>query len=342
MANLTTRAISSSAEHPSARGGADAGGGNSVDGELFDDFENKDSQLLSASQVEAYVEPILDSIANKIPGFAETLRRELRGDKSNFPTVTPKKWYLEPKALAQTGSCLNKTSLSVKRVVRACQTSVAIRIDKDFFLSFPAIQGPLILHELLVFQQLEHQEITDEAVRELNRVLRSPQSSPLLIQQTLTNLGFGTYRTSEQRKLRHALAEKAFLAHCEDRKEEAARLANEFESADGEESFNDQVESSFEVLHRECPKATGRPKTAHQIECARSEKQAAIIAATGQDKQELHALSTKLLDCYSYYSVDHKPLIALITKLDCRMFQLAGSKLTGKLLQECERLGYRF
>src|SRR5688500_20025644 len=97
------------------------------------------------------------------------------------------KWYLEPKELKQSGRCQNQTVLSVKKVVRACQSELAVRIDKKFFLENPDVQVALILHELLVYVQLNkfNSAITDEGVREASRALRDPNISQADLKETL-------------------------------------------------------------------------------------------------------------------------------------------------------------
>lgn len=179
-----------------ARGGADAGGGNSVGSEFFDDYENKGTQVLSQDKLRQLTQTYLDDIRSKVPLFAEKLEQGFNGVD----------WYLEPKPLAQNGACVNETFLKVDLVVRACQSRLAVRMDMNYFNKNPRVQGALILHELLVYLKIHHNTddlmtdslITDEGVRVVSRALRNPSLSALDLVRFLNEANFGDYLTADQ------------------------------------------------------------------------------------------------------------------------------------------------
>ncbi|KYG65683.1 hypothetical protein AZI86_00995 [Bdellovibrio bacteriovorus] len=190
------------------QGGSDAGGGNFVGDELFDDYENKGSEKISVAELSAAADIYLKPLEAKMPSFAKMLRKGIKGTT----------WYLEPKEMAQTGACLNQTTLSVNRVVRACQSKLAVRIDKEFIKanqkSFPA----LVIHELLVYQMIHRtsdphdvneenyhpDRINDEGVREVSRAIRNPDITESELQTAVKRAGFGSFRTSSD--IRHVNA----------------------------------------------------------------------------------------------------------------------------------------
>jgi hypothetical protein len=176
-----------------ALGSSVRGGGNTVGSELFDDYENSGSTVMTPEQIESYVAPYFADLEKKIPGFVVSLRR----------TMKNKRWYLEPKPLRQDGDCLNRSQLMVQLVVRACQSNLTVRIDQNFFVATPAIQGPLVLHELLVSLQLEGPNggrggVTDEGVREISRLARNPNTSGDELSDSLAHVGFESYLSSSR------------------------------------------------------------------------------------------------------------------------------------------------
>jgi hypothetical protein len=329
-----------------SKGGADIGGGNSVGNELFDDYENENSEPIPLEKVEEYVKPFLRRIESKSPGFAQVLRGAIYGNKEDLLSPSAKKWYLEPKPLSQSGSCVNNTILSVKRVVRACQTKIAVRLDRGFFLSHPDFQAPVILHELLVNLQLSpyRGSISDEGVREASRVLRDPASSPALVQSTLHELNFGLYRTDEQRRQRQALTDKARRLLCLDREKEADELMEKFEAMDYVENngaFDDEMLRGYELRQQKCPKSG--PRTEARMQCAQLERQARAAAYQGTDSSELQNLFWKISECNSKNSVDKDGVRSALLQLNCRMLQLRGARAgANEHIKECEALGFRF
>jgi hypothetical protein len=193
-------------------GGADAGGGNSVGEDFFDDYENQGTEVLPKEEIEALVAPYLAALKKKVPEFAEVLREGIKGTK----------WYLEPKELGQSGACVNQTYLKVNLVVRACQSRLAVRIDRDYFLANPKVQGPLALHELLVYQKLQKNfsgidskfAITDEGVREINRMIRDPSVPAQELRNRIREANFGDFFTASEHAHLKALYQRTRKAYC--------------------------------------------------------------------------------------------------------------------------------
>jgi hypothetical protein len=221
LASMMILSLPAFAEGVSVRGGA-----NSVGDELYDDYEQEGVRQLSPEQVLAIVKPLFLKIEKKIPGqvkgnwgvdsynpygpngsedFLELLSYGISGIK----------WYLDPKPLKQYGRCQNQTVLAVKKVVRACQSDLAVRIDRAFFEQNPDVQAPLILHELLTWIKLHkyESEITDEGVREASRALRDDSMPQAELQDVLQRTGFGTYATAEDQK-QSELNQGRFQAAC--------------------------------------------------------------------------------------------------------------------------------
>lgn len=180
-----------SAELQKSEGGADAGGGNFHGTELFDDYENKGSEVISQAELRTLAEPYLSGLRKNLPAMAVALERGLQ----------LKKWYLESKPLKQDGNCRNQSVLSVQLEIRACQSSLAVRADKTFFTAHPEVRAPLVIHELLVSLQLYKGKarVSDEAVRELSRLLRAANPDYAEIQKAAMNSGFGLYLTAAER-----------------------------------------------------------------------------------------------------------------------------------------------
>lgn len=195
------------------RGGANGGGGNAVGNELYDHVENKGVVVLKATELEAIMKPVIDNIRQKFydPDF----------DKQLMAGIESRKWYLDPNPLKQSGRCLNRTVQDVKRVVVACQTGLAVRINKDFFLNNPSVRRSLITHELLVrFQndyneqlredinrnngwtrlEVVRREITDEDVRAANRALQDFSLSAAELNDVLRETQFAEETTREEKR----------------------------------------------------------------------------------------------------------------------------------------------
>lgn len=213
-----------------AEGTSVRGGGNSVGKELFDDYEQSGVRELKPKEVLAIVAPIFKQVDKKLASttknrwglgyysqyssldgygdFLEKLSQGLEGIK----------WYLDPKPLDQKNECQNQTVLSLKKVVRACQSNLAVRIDRKFFEENKDFQAPLILHELLVYFQLNlyNSQITDEGVREASRALRDANLSNADLADTLQRTGFGSYspEPTAKEKREAELATKRFNAAC--------------------------------------------------------------------------------------------------------------------------------
>lgn len=224
-------------------GAADAGGGNFHGKLLFDLYENEGSVELSHDQVRAFVKPYLDSLKTKVPELAKDLEE----------IITSKKWYLEPKALKQNGACKNASMFEFKLEVRACQSSVAVRMDKTFFQENPEVQSPLVMHELLVGLQLQNKKnkVSDEAVREMNRLLLNLKSSAEEIARFSGKENFGSHLTAEGRQSMRALFVAERKAYCSrrhyfgpDAKHDAAnRQLNEFRDGLSRAGAYDQTEA---------------------------------------------------------------------------------------------------
>lgn len=185
----------------------DTGGANSAKNsqgqeKLFDDVE--DEGTVELKNVGSIVGPLLAEIKKKLPDFAADL-------ESNIGKVD---WLLEPKALQQQGECLNESVLLIEKVVRACQSKLAVRIDKKYFDEHPEDQAPLLLHELLVFIKLRDSNITDEAVRFASRKLRDPNASAESLQSALSRAGFGRATTAAEISEYEALTAKTKAARC--------------------------------------------------------------------------------------------------------------------------------
>jgi hypothetical protein len=202
------------------------GGGNSVGDKLYDDYEQQGVRQLTSKQVLAIVKPYFQKIEKKIPGTSpgrwgvDTYSEYGPSGSEDFLELLSYgldgiKWYLDPKPLDQKGRCQNETVLAVQKVVRACQSDLAVRIDRTFFEGNPDVQAPLILHELLVWIQLHKyaSEISDEGVRETSRALRNDSLPQSELQETLKRTGFGYYTTAEEKRASE-ISNRRFAAAC--------------------------------------------------------------------------------------------------------------------------------
>lgn len=211
--NLSTAA-------PAAQGGLDAGGGNAVGGTIFDDVENDGSDVVNPAKIAALVNPLLKNLDEKLPDMAAQLRAGIKG-------VT---WYMESKGLNQNGPCRNNTVVSVERTVVACQTKLAVRIDKTWFEANANSQGPLLVHELLVYRQLRLKDVSDEAVREVSRQIRNPAIGAEDLKQAVKRAGFGTFLTVPEKSYAARLR-KMTKAFCKDNNQRALTEIYEIGSA---------------------------------------------------------------------------------------------------------------
>ncbi|MGZ3695540.1 MAG: hypothetical protein ACXWQO_15630 [Bdellovibrionota bacterium] len=209
------------AEGVSVRGGA-----NSVGDKLYDDYEQQGVRQLTPNQVFAIIKPLFQKIEKKIPGRSkgnygvDTYNEYGPSGSEDFLEllsygISGIKWYLDPKPLDQQNSCQNETVLAVQKVVRACQSDLAVRIDRGFFEGNHDVQASLILHELLTWIKLHKyaSEITDEGLREVSRALRNDSMSQSDLQETLKRTGFGWYSTAEEIRASE-ISSKRFAAAC--------------------------------------------------------------------------------------------------------------------------------
>jgi hypothetical protein len=118
---------------------------------------------------------------------------------------------------------VNQTYLKVNLVVRACQSRLAVRIDRDYFLANPKVRGPLALHELLVYQKLRKNfsdiaspstMITDEGVREINRMIRDPSVPAKDLRDRIREANFGDFFTAGERAHLKALYQRTRKMYC--------------------------------------------------------------------------------------------------------------------------------
>ena len=175
-----------------ALGPGGTGGGNTVGGQLIDDAVNEGVVKLTPAQVTVNVAPYLTNLDAKLPGFANALRKGLGGIF----------WYLDPKALKQSGGCVDDTSLDFgsQQVVRACQTTFDVRIDMNWSKDNAALLNQLMLHELLVYQTLHGaKNVSEEGLFAVSRELRDTNPQAELSADELADLvkraGFGDYAT---------------------------------------------------------------------------------------------------------------------------------------------------
>jgi hypothetical protein len=185
-------------------GGADASGGNFVGDELFDDYENKGVTRLKPSEIQNTIKPVSERLEKLVPGFAKKLAEASGGVE----------WILDPKPLRQEGSCQNQTSLSVQKVVRACQSKIAVRIDQEFYEKSDLIRTNLNTHESLVYLALRSGgKISEEGLREASRAIRNPHTTAAELKATLQKTGFGTFATYAENQQSQARIARA-MALC--------------------------------------------------------------------------------------------------------------------------------
>jgi hypothetical protein len=209
--------IASGATAPVAGGVAGGGGNTTIDKSgtemLFDDFENQGTDKIPAAEIQSLAQAQLDHLALFLPGFAVKLRDGIKG-------IT---WYKESKPLNQQGECRNGSksgiALTVQQVVRACQSNINVRIDKDWYDSKPPVLGSLIVHELLVYQRIHnnpHGLITEESILEVSREIRNTDPATMLtdlqLQDLVKRAGFGNFATKAQTE-RFMAARKRVLAY---------------------------------------------------------------------------------------------------------------------------------
>ncbi len=174
-------------------GPGSSGGGNTVGDTLFDDYENKGSVAIPQAEITRLADPVLRDLDRKVPDFAKRLRKGIQ-------EVV---WYREPKLLDQSGACRNgsDTGLTppVNQVVRACQNSLSVRIEKNWIdeklKSNPELVSGLVVHELLVHQRLRSKKISEEAVLRISRDIRSKQLTDKELQAELKIAQFGNFQT---------------------------------------------------------------------------------------------------------------------------------------------------
>jgi hypothetical protein len=152
----------------------DRGGGNSVNGQLFDFYENEGTTVLKVKEhavYKDYIAPIFKKLEDRLPKITAYLNESLK----------TKQWYLEPKEIAA-DDCVNSSMIKAEKKILACQSQFEVRIDSHWFADMlnknPRQAAALIVHELLVAKMLEANDanpgyIKEESVRYLNRLFFS-------------------------------------------------------------------------------------------------------------------------------------------------------------------------
>lgn len=169
-------------------GGGDAAGGNFVEEEILDEYENKGVKELSQKEVNSIAAPALERIKHLVPGFAAEFLAAGRNVK----------WRLDPKPLNQKlEACRNITPIEAKTTIRACQSDIEVRIDKGFYDQYPTSHIKFVVHEKLQYIRKRSQgKISDDKVRELYRAIMSAETTPDQLKETLARTGFGSFQSS--------------------------------------------------------------------------------------------------------------------------------------------------
>jgi hypothetical protein len=191
----------------------DRGGGNAVNGKLFDFYENEGTEKVDVKKLPVYAQvlvPIFKKLDSKLPALSYYLTMALK----------EKSWYLEPKPLSAAG-CVNSSMIKVQTTIIACQSPYEVRIDSNWLAAStttPEQAAGLIMHELLVakmMQPREYRNIREESVRYLNRLFFSsdiPEAFEL--QKILTDRDFERLPTMSESKRVKLEIQKELLAVC--------------------------------------------------------------------------------------------------------------------------------
>lgn len=186
-----------------ARFDKDRGGGNGVNDQLFDFYENSGTEEVDLERhavFQNYVVPVLKEIEARVPEFVPVLMSSLKS----------KHWYLEPKEIENEG-CINNTMIKSEKVILACQSEFEVRMDLSWVEAMakkdPKQVAGLFMHEMLVALQMkDSRRISEESVRFVNRRLfTGSMPAAEVLQETLKKRGFGNYSTASE--IAHAKAE---------------------------------------------------------------------------------------------------------------------------------------
>jgi len=191
----------------------DRGGGNAVNGQLFDFYENEGTQKIDVKKLPVYtqvLEPLFKKLDAKLPALSFYLTSAFK----------EKSWYLEPKPLSEVG-CTNSSMIKVQTTIIACQSPYEVRIDSNWLsaaTTTPEQGAALIMHELLVAKMMipkEYRNIREESVRYLNRLFFSsdiPEAPEL--QEILQSRDFERLPTISEVKRVKATIQKDLLTYC--------------------------------------------------------------------------------------------------------------------------------
>jgi len=191
----------------------DRGGGNAVNGQLFDFYENEGTQKIDVKKLPVYtqvLEPLFKKLDAKLPALSFYLTSAFK----------EKSWYLEPKPLSEVG-CTNSSMIKVQTTIIACQSPYEVRIDSNWLsaaTTTPEQGAALIMHEMLVAKMMiprEYRNIREESVRYLNRLFFSsdiPEASEL--QKIIRDRDFELLPTMSESKRVKATLQKELLVVC--------------------------------------------------------------------------------------------------------------------------------
>jgi hypothetical protein len=192
----------------------DRGGGNAVNGQLFDFYENEGTEEINVTKLPLYkdfIAPLLKRLEDRLPKVTAYLTESLQS----------KHWYLEPKEISSE-DCVNSSMIKADKKILACQSPFEVRIDSLWFSEMteknPQQAAALIVHELLVSKMLEDsQAISEESVRYLNRVFFSGSlPSAKELRDTLAARGFAYFATAQETAALNADLKKAALVSKRD------------------------------------------------------------------------------------------------------------------------------
>lgn len=249
----------------------DRGGGNAVNDQLFDFYENEGTEKVDVRKLPVYQQvlvPLFKKLDAKLPALSFYLTSALK----------TKNWYLEPKPLSEIG-CTNSSMIKVRTTIVACQSQFEVRMDSNWLnanTTTPQQAAALIMHELLVakmMQRREHNTIQEESVRYLNRLFFSNElPSATELQKILNDRGFEELPTIAESKKVIEIVQKYLSIGCQttagsitaasgyEKRNLLTRL-----SMSGERSLAERHE--FLVLSNEFTKLFGRNRTT-SISCA--------------------------------------------------------------------------
>lgn len=129
-------------------GGIAGGGGNAVNGRLFDFYENNGTVEIQLEEQPFYTSDVLPEIRRiqkDIPEFADFLKQAMQ----------LKRWFIESKPIKGEG-CLNPSMIQAEQKIVACQDRHQVRLSKKELTAMSSLnRAGLIIHELLLAHGLE-------------------------------------------------------------------------------------------------------------------------------------------------------------------------------------------